>query len=234
MGMVNQLRKFSPNLAELIQPLRLLLSKKHAWTWNEFQQTAFARAKAELSKPTVLAHYHPTAQTKLSVDASSFGLGAVWLLKVNAACKLIAYSSRSMTPTEMRYAQIEKEALATTWACKKLSQYIVGKRTLIETDHKPLVLLLGMKHLDSLHPRILRFRLRLMHFDFCIEHIPGMFMNSADTLSRAPVSPVDNDVLASENELESFVAEITAGLPASTQRLKHTVKQRRMMQSAQL
>ena len=42
MGMVKQLGKFSPNLAELTQPLRLLLSQKHAWTWNEFQQTAFA------------------------------------------------------------------------------------------------------------------------------------------------------------------------------------------------
>ena len=220
MGMVNQLGKFSPNLAELSQPLRLLLSKKHAWTWNEFQQTAFARIKEELAKPTVLSHYDPTAQTKLSADASSFGLGAVLLQKVNATWKPIAYASRSMTPTEMRYAQIEKEALATTWACEKFSQYIVGKRILIETDHKPLVPLLGTKHLDSLPPRILRFRLRLMRFDFCIEHIPGKFMYSADTLSRAPVSPVDNDVLASENELESFVAEITASLPASTQRLK--------------
>ena len=121
----------------------------------------------------------------------------------------------------MRYMQIEKEALATRWACEKFSQYIVGKRILIDTAHKPLVPLLGTKHLDSLLPRILRVRLRLMRFDFCIEHIPGKFMYSADTLSRAPVSPVDNnDVLASENELESFVAEITASLPASTRRLK--------------
>ena len=59
-----------------------------------------------------------------------------------------------------------------------------------------------------------------MRFDFCIEHIPGKLMYSADTLSRAPVSSVQNDVLASENELESFVAEITASLPASAQRLK--------------
>ena len=97
MGMVNQLGKFSPNLAELTEPVRLLLSKKHAWTWNEFQQTAFARVKAELAKPTFLGHYDPTAQTKLSAEASSFGLGAVLLQKVSAAWKPIAYASRSMT-----------------------------------------------------------------------------------------------------------------------------------------
>ena len=34
MGMVNQLRKFSPHLADITQPLRQLLSKKTAWLWD--------------------------------------------------------------------------------------------------------------------------------------------------------------------------------------------------------
>ena len=220
MGMVNQLGKFSPNLAELTHPLRLLLSKKHSWTWSESQETAFSRVKAELTKPTVLGHYDPKAQTKISADASSFGLGAVLLQNINAVWKPIAYASRSMTPTETRYAQIEKEPLATTWACEKFSQYIVGKTVHIETDHKPLVPLLGTKHLDSLPPRILRFRLRLMRFDFTIQYVPGKLMYSADTLSRSPVSPVEDDELASQNRVEAFVAGITESLPASTQRLK--------------
>ena len=41
MGMVNQLGKFSRNLAELTQPLRELLSKKNAWTWGHAQEDAF-------------------------------------------------------------------------------------------------------------------------------------------------------------------------------------------------
>ena len=52
----------------------------------------------------------------------------------------------------MRYAQIEKEALATAWGCDKFSDYIIGLRVIIETDHKPLVTLLGSKHLDDLPP----------------------------------------------------------------------------------
>ena len=62
-----------------------------------------------------------------------------------------------MTETEMRYAQIEKEALATTWACERFSDYILGKTITIETDHKPLVPLLSTKHLDNIPPRVLRF-----------------------------------------------------------------------------
>ena len=34
MGMVNQLGKFSPHLAELSEPLRELLSSKRAWVWG--------------------------------------------------------------------------------------------------------------------------------------------------------------------------------------------------------
>ena len=77
--MVNQLTKFMPNLAHLIQPLRELLSKSRTWTWGPDQDNAFSLVKAELSKPTTLSLYDPQALTKVSADASSFGLGAVLL-----------------------------------------------------------------------------------------------------------------------------------------------------------
>ena len=63
--------------------------------------------------------------------------------------------ARALTETETRYAQIEKETLATTWACERFSNYILGKSVSIETDRKPLVPLLNTKHLDSLPPRVL-------------------------------------------------------------------------------
>lgn len=50
-----------------------------------------------------------------------------------------------MASSEQRYAQIEKEALATTWACEKLNDYMLGKNMLIETDHKRLVPLLARR-----------------------------------------------------------------------------------------
>ena len=67
-----------------------------------------------------------------------------------------------MTSTEQRYAQIEKEALATTWACEKFADFVLGKEFPIETDHKPLVPLLGSKCLQDMPPRIQRFRMRLL------------------------------------------------------------------------
>ena len=171
MGMANQLGKFSSSLADLTQPLRQLLSKKSSWIWGPDQAQVFAKVKEELSKPRVLHLYNPQAPTKVSADASLYGLGAVLMQQSDSAWKPVAYASRSMTETERRCAQIEKEALASTWACEKVSTYILGMKFLIETDHKPLVPLLGTKHLDSLPPRVLRFRLRLARFDYSIVHV---------------------------------------------------------------
>ena len=151
MGMVNQLGKFSPNIAK---PLRELLSSKN--TWGTSQTDSFNKIQAELTSTPILAWYNPTLETKVIADASAYWLGAVLLRKVENNWKPVAYASRLMTETETRYAQIEKEALASTRACEYFTDYILGKRIHIKTDHKLLVPLLDDKQLDRLPPRTLR------------------------------------------------------------------------------
>jgi len=80
LGMANQLGKFAPRLAEISQPLRELLSPKQSCMgMGPDQQLAFTKIKSELSQPTMLTLYNPKAATKVSADASSYGLGAVLL-----------------------------------------------------------------------------------------------------------------------------------------------------------
>lgn len=72
-GMTNQLSKFIPCIAELMKPLTELLSSKCSFQWGPSQSKAFGRIKEKLTKPSLLALYDPMDDTKVSVDASSFG-----------------------------------------------------------------------------------------------------------------------------------------------------------------
>ena len=119
MGLVNQMGKFIPDLASHNEPLRQLLKKENVWHWGQAQEQSFQRIKEELAAPRSLAHYNPKRPTILSTDASNLGLGAVLSqLQDDGSRRPVSYASRSLTETEKRYAVIEKEALAVTWACK--------------------------------------------------------------------------------------------------------------------
>lgn len=220
LGMVNQLGKFSPNLARITQPLRELLKQKQSWIWSDAQTITFTEVKEELTKPIVLSLYDLKADTKIATDASLYGLGAVLLQETTESqWKPVAYASRSMTETERRYAQIEKEALAITWGCEKFSTYVLGRPFLIQTDHKPLIPLLGSKQLDNLPPRVLRFRLRLTRFQYSIEYTPGKTLYVPDTLSRAPLSTTGDSPDSYYQDMDEVMETAVSTLPIDGNRL---------------
>ena len=217
MGTVNQMSKFIPHMADTTKPICELLQKDRAWTWNEAQEDAFRRIKVALTTAPVLAVFDPEKETTVAADASSYGLGAVLLQEqADGSNKPVAYVSRSLTPTEQKYAQIEKEALAFTWACERLQGYLLGLKFHIHTDHKPLVPLFSTKHLEQLPIRVQRFRLRMMRYDFTISHVPGKELYTADMLSRAPVGQVDDQDESFRRHIEAFVNSIMEDIPASS------------------
>ena len=124
--------------------MRDLLCYKNQWLWGETQQKEFEEINNVPSSTPVLSLYDQKCPTRVSADASSFGLEAVLMQqRSNNQWRPVAYASRAMTSTEHRYAQVEKEALAITWACERFLQYLLKLSFEIEMDHKPLVSLLG-------------------------------------------------------------------------------------------
>ena len=203
LGMVNQLAKFTPQLSDATKSLRELLSSKNQWLWSDVQQQAFEAVQNMVSSDRVLALFDPHRPTRVSADASSYGLGAVLTQQQpSGEWKPISYISRALSTTEQHYAQIEKEALAVTWACEQLRDFLTGLQFHIHTDHKPLVPLLTTKGLDELPVRIQRFHLHLMRFSYTVSHILGKDLTVADTLSRAPteLSNVSDEEFQTETE----------------------------------
>ncbi len=74
--------------------------------------------KQIVTQAPVLTYYDPQKPLLIQSDASKSGLGAVLLQEGHP----IAYASRAMTPTEQRYAQIEKEALFIAFALERFHQ----------------------------------------------------------------------------------------------------------------
>ena len=155
--------------------------------------------------------YDPTLETIVSADTSAYGLGAILRLKQkDCSLRPVAYIPRALSAAEQNYAQIEKEALAATWACERFQQYLLGMHFKLETDRKPLVPLLSTKSLDEMPIRVQRFRLciRLVRFSYSINHVPGKDVCTADTLSRAPVLTDDHTAEAFHKEVNAYVNHI--------------------------
>ena len=72
--------------------------------------------------------------------------------------------------------------------------------------------------MDSLPPRMLRFRLRMDRFNYTIEYVPEKELYTADTLSRAPVESQNHPEDDMQEQL--FAEMIVTGLPASADRLE--------------
>jgi len=62
--------------------------------------------KEEISSPRVLVHHDINAKTKISAEASAYGLGTV--CQDNHKWKPVAFGLCSLNETETQYAQIEK------------------------------------------------------------------------------------------------------------------------------
>ena len=121
-SLLNYYRKFIPNLATLIHQLNRLLCKDVRWKCDSECAQAFAEAKQVLTSSKVLVHYDPSLPITLAGDASAYLIGAVisHTMPDGTECP-IAFASRTLSPSERSYAQLEKEALSLVLGCPPIS-----------------------------------------------------------------------------------------------------------------
>lgn len=196
LGMVNYLRKFVPNLANIISPLRELLKKEVEWLWTEIHEKSFIDIKNVITKAPILQSFNSKLPIVIQCDASKDGLGGCLLQNG----KPISFISRSLTSAEQNFSQIEKELLSVVWSTKKFHYYIYGQKCTILNDHKPLESLLKKSIHDIPSPRLQRLKLKLLKYDLEFKYLKGKQMFIADLLSRSYLPSTDID--------ESYINEV--------------------------
>lgn len=118
--------QFIPNLSAKSVCLRELLQHNTMFEWTARNEQEWNKLKHTLTTAPVLAFFDPSKRTKISTDALKDNLGAVLLQAERDKWQPFAYASRSLTETEQRYAQIEKEtqALGLVFGCGKFHSYV--------------------------------------------------------------------------------------------------------------
>ncbi|CAC5425304.1 unnamed protein product [Mytilus coruscus] len=217
LGFITYLSKFLSNMSDVSAPLRVLLEEKNEWCWEKEQDTSFNKLKDMATNTPILSCYDPKQPLTLNVDASSKGLGAVLLQND----KPIAYASRALTPTQQRYAQIEKETLAIVFGCQKFHHYVYGRQVEVESDHKPLENIFS-KPLNEAPPRIQRFVSQLQKYDIVVRYKSGKSMYVSDTLSRMYLQETVEKLVP---DIEINEIQLNAHLPISPEKYELFKKQ---------
>ncbi|UYV69844.1 K02A2.6-like, partial [Cordylochernes scorpioides] len=146
---------------------------------NDIQSPRNRKELQRLLEGTCFEILYPNAALTMSVDASSHAVGAV-LMQDN---RPIAFASATLIDYQRNYPQIEKEALAIQFGCRKFHKYIFGRPVLVETDHKPLETIFK-KCLSKSPLRLQRILLELQPYDLKVKYVRGKDMFIADLLNR--------------------------------------------------
>ena len=195
---------------------------RRKWEWSPACQKAFHKSKEALVESPALVHYDPTKPIHLACDASPYGVGAVISqLEESGQERPVVFASRSLNKVERNYAQIEREALALIFGVCKFHQYLYGRTLTLQTDHKPLMTILGPKTgIPTLAAaRMQRWALTLSAYSFNIEYRKASENANADAMSRLPVEVAEPDM---DNEI--FMCSFLEDIPFRAKDIREATK----------
>ncbi|KAF4530213.1 hypothetical protein B566_EDAN018331 [Ephemera danica] len=153
-----------------------------------------AISKTEPPTTKALMPFDSKLPIVICTDASPVGTAAV-LYHVDETGKErpVFFTSKSLTPTQQKYPQIEKEGLAIIHAVQKFHKFVYGKEFTLVSDNKPIVYIFAEnKQIPvTAHQRIQRWALMLSAYKYQLKHRKGVELLLPDYLSRTPLPDTD-------------------------------------------
>jgi predicted aspartyl protease len=240
-GLANYFRHMIKDYALLSGHLTKLVSKEANWKGGPLPpeaRKAFNQLKTALCTAPVLSYPRGDRPFSLLTDASTGdqtrpgGLGAVLMQKDDDGIdKVISYASRSLRKSEKNYSVFLLELAAAAWAIEHFRVYLIGRKFVLYTDHKPLEKL-TLRHKATLN----RLQDAMNEFNFIVKHKAGNENVIADALSRNPADvhqiDAENDTLPpcfslqqlkTAQQSDPFVSKLIGVLQNKTQPLDKTI-----------
>ena len=110
------------NLKYVLSPLYRLLRRLTTWTWSKTEEETFQNSMKLLMSSKLLVHFDPSLELILVCDASNYGIGAVLAHHLPDGLENpIGFSSHTLTESEKKYSQLEKEGLVCIFGIKNVS-----------------------------------------------------------------------------------------------------------------
>lgn len=150
----------------------------------------------------------------MNSDAPQDGICSALVQRHDDVWKSVAYASQVLTNVQKPYFQIGKEAMAVIHGYEKFHHFVYGHKVLLEMDHRPLKGI-SQKATGDMLPRLQRFFLCLLKYDFALQFAPGKCLLLADMLSRAPFGMPQKDDAEQHVEVHA-VSSISALVSETT------------------
>ena len=182
LGLANYFREFVPNHSTVVHPLQALIPeyrRSNRLIWNAEARLAFTAVKTLIDDCPTMYFLVPECEIFLHTDASDYGVGGYLFQLVDNKERPVAFVSKSLTATQLRWPVIQKEAYAIFASMQDLMHLLRDRTFVLRTDHKNLLYIS-----ESSNPMIIRWYMAIQELDYTKQYLKGESNVVADDMSR--------------------------------------------------
>ena len=186
LGFANYYREFIKGYADKVYPMqKLMRNKGKKFEWNDEAQVAFENIKRELCEAPVLGMPTEKGMYVLDTDASVLAISGIlhqeqeW--NGRTVLRPIAYGSKVLSDTEMKYVAPKAEMFAVVTFVEKYRAYLGSAPFKLRVDNRALS---WLKTYSMDQSYIGRWIVRLDCYHMIIEHRMRDKHQNADSLSK--------------------------------------------------
>lgn len=197
-GLVNYYGRFFRNLSTILYPLNNLLKQNVKFVWDRECEKSLKLVKDEMQTDRVLVKYDTRLPVTLACDASPYGVGAVIShIMPDGKERPIKFASKTLSPVQQRYSQIDREAYAIIFGVKYFHDFLFGREFTLLIDNKALSQILSpSKGLSTLSlSRMQHYAIFLQNYQFTPKFRKNEHHGNADAMSRLPLEQASEIIM---------------------------------------